>query len=161
MLFMLVLVKIIYSKSRRYSIQRDLTSDSMIVKLHISHEIDLEALLKLIARELIIKSDCKVEIQYLCPNNIRHNPEIKKRLQRIFSSEQAKPKLQINHMSEILYSHIKKHGNAPDIHRYFLAKNEKKIKNYFQTIIHKEISTLDMISICQDILEMSAKNLVL
>ena len=158
---MLVLVKIIYSKSRRYSIQRDLTSDSMIVKLHISHEIDLEALLKLISKELIIKSDCKIEIQYLCPNNIRHNPEVKKKLQRIFTSEHANPKIHINHFSEILYSHIKKHGNAPNIHRYFLSKNEKKIKNYFQTIIHKEITTEEMISICQDILEMSAKNLTL
>ena len=158
---MLVLVKIIYSKSRRYSIQRDLNTDSMIVKLHISHEIDLEALLKLISKELIIKSDCKMEIQYLCPNNIRHDPEVKKRLQRIFSGEKSKPKIQINHLSEILYSHIKKHGNAPNIHRYFLNKNEKKIKNYFQTIIHKELSTPDMISICQDILEMSAKNLEL
>ena len=149
---MLVLVKIIYSKSRRYSIQRDLNTDSMIVKLHISHEIDLEALLKLISKELIIKSDCKMEIQYLCPNNIRHDPEVKKRLQRIFSGEKSKPKIQINHLSEILYSHIKKHGNAPNIHRYFLNKNEKKIKNYFQTIIHKELFTPDMISICQDIL---------
>ena len=111
----------------------------ILLRLYGKNSNDIFEIAKEIKKEIKIYDNYITDISYkTCPNSIRLNKKLRKRLLRLF----VRPNnTQMHHSSwDMIQSYIDLYGKAPDFSKYYIPKINRKIKNYIEHVLNTKIT---------------------